>query len=419
MEDETTTLAGKPGYPRRFMAGGYRNELLGRALQESTGVTEPDPVLLDRIGRALRERDEPGAALVAAIRRHGADPDRVTLPQFKTALTSGVDAVPDCPGALRRFFDLVDDTPDWVDFDLINAGAKAYRSYGHNVRDVMSDLSLIGGYRFGGPPDLLVQTGLLAGSGALRRMGETVHWSTAVTENDGMRRGGEGFMLTIHVRLMHALVNHKYETNGRWDIEQWGLPVNQADQGWTLGLFSSIMLRGLRRLGVRITPSDSVAMMHLWKYVGWLMGVGDDFLTDTEAEQDRLQYHFLLTQPPLSSAGPQLANAIVDAERHQHFDSLPRLRGAYAHFRRLSMLRYFLGATGVRELELPVIPPVAAAPVIAGNIVRYQILSRTPQGRQWVQRWAERSRYEVLGKHFGAEAHQLAPLPETAGASSA
>ena len=52
----------------------------------------------------------------------------------------------------------------------------------------MADLSLIGGYRFGGPPDLLVKTGLLAGAGALRRMGETVHWSTAISENDGLRR---------------------------------------------------------------------------------------------------------------------------------------------------------------------------------------------------------------------------------------
>jgi len=42
-----------------------------------------------------------------------------------------------CPDALRAFFDVVEDTPEWVDFDLINAGAKAYRSYGPNVRDVM------------------------------------------------------------------------------------------------------------------------------------------------------------------------------------------------------------------------------------------------------------------------------------------
>ena len=57
--------------------------------------------------------------------------------QFNAALASGVDAVADCPDALRAFFDVVEDTPEWVDFDLINAGAKAYRSYGPNVRDVM------------------------------------------------------------------------------------------------------------------------------------------------------------------------------------------------------------------------------------------------------------------------------------------
>ena len=115
-------------------------------------------------------------------------------------------------------------------------------------------------------------TGLLSGSGALKRMGETVHWSTAVTEHDGMRRDADGFKLTVHVRLMHSLVDHAYETNGGWDTDQWGLPVNQADQGFTLGLFSAVLLRGLRRLGVRVTDAESLAMMHLWKYVGWLMG---------------------------------------------------------------------------------------------------------------------------------------------------
>jgi len=399
-------------YPNRFMAGEPRNKRIGEPLQRSTGITTPDPQLIDRIGRALMERDEPGAALVKAIRRDSNDPTRVTMPQFNTALESGLEAVPDCPDELRRFFDIVEATPDWVDFDLINAGARAYRSYGPNVRDVMADLSLIGGYRFGGPPDLLVKTGLLAGAGALRRMGETVHWSTAVTEHDGMRRGGEGFKLTVHVRLMHALVNHQYEINGKWDIDQWGLPINQADQGWTLGLFSSILLRGLRRLGVRVTPDDSKAVMHLWKYVGWLMGVDDDFLRDNESEQDRLQYHFLLSQGPLSSAGPELANAIVDAERGLHFPSLPRLRGAYAHFRRLSMLQFFLGKESMRELQLPPTPPLAAVPVVAANTVRYRILARTPKGRELVQHWGERTRSRVVQSHFGpAAARELAPLP--------
>jgi hypothetical protein len=226
-----------------------------------------------------------------------------------------------------------------------------------------------------------------------------------------MRRHADGFKLTVHVRLMHALVNHSYETNGRWDRAQWGLPVNQADQGFTLGLFSSVMLSGLRRLRVRVTAAESRAMMHLWKYVGWLMGVGDDFLRDSEAEQNWLQYHFLLSQGPLTSAGPKLANAIVDAERSQHFANLQRPRSGYAHFRRLSMLRFFLGEDGMQELELPRTAAVAALPAVAGNVIRYQLLTRTARGREWVQRWGERSRNLVLDEHFGPQSPQVAPLP--------
>ena len=51
--------------------------------------------------------------------------------------------------------------------------------------------------------------------------------------------------------------------------------------------------------------------MHLWKYVGWLMGVDADFLVDDEWERHRMSYHVLLAQTDISGAGPQLAQSIV------------------------------------------------------------------------------------------------------------
>ena len=44
-------------FPRRFMADEARNRRIGRPLQRSTGITVPDRALLERIGRALMERD--------------------------------------------------------------------------------------------------------------------------------------------------------------------------------------------------------------------------------------------------------------------------------------------------------------------------------------------------------------------------
>ncbi|MEU3216956.1 hypothetical protein [Streptomyces sp. NPDC006971] len=56
------------------------------------------------------------------------------------------------------------------------------------------------------------------------------------------------------MRAMHALINDRFETNGRWDVGEWGLPVNQSDQAATLGLFNSTLLLGARFLGRHVSP---------------------------------------------------------------------------------------------------------------------------------------------------------------------
>ena len=88
------------------------------------------------------------------------------MAQFrKAALDGGIDAVPDAPPALRevlrrrwrRF-------PEWVDWDLVEAGAPGVPPLGpEQPGDILLQLWLIGGYRFGGPTDLLVATGGLSG----------------------------------------------------------------------------------------------------------------------------------------------------------------------------------------------------------------------------------------------------------------
>jgi hypothetical protein len=274
----------------------------------------------------------------------------------------------------------------------------------------MFQLALIGSYRFGGPPDLLVETGGLTGNTTVRRLAETQQWAVAISEHDGMRRCGIGFRLTVHVRLMHALVNHQFENNGRWDIDRWGLPINESDQAATLGLFNGALLLGVRLLGVRVTRAESRAIMHLWKYVGWLMGVNEEWLCDTEIQQHRLNYHHLITQSDASAAAAPLANAAVDAQRDLHYGNMPRIRGAYARARLLSMLRYFVRKQGMRDLGLPPASPIAVIPVLGANFVRYQILGRTRTGRAHLDRWGTRSRQAVLQRYFGDAARDVGAL---------
>lgn len=394
--------------PTRFRAAEARGAQIGHVLKTVGRVGEVDENQLALIGRRFMERDEVGACLARAMRSHGEH--RVTMTQFHQALTGGIESVQDAPPALREFFATVDRVPEWVDVDLLNEGARAYRRFGGAAADVLLQLALLGGYRYGGPGDLLVATGGLTGGTTKRRLGETQKWAVAVSEHDGMQRGGEGFQLTVHVRLMHALVNHRFESGDRWDTSAWGLPINQSDQAATLGLFNGALLLGVRALGVRVTAHDSRAVMHLWKYVGWLVGVSDDWLFDTERDQHAFNYHVLLAQADVTEAGPQLASSILQAHRSLYFHRLPRLRRAYGQARLLSMLRLFLGKRGMHDLGLPVRLPWAAAAAIARNGFDHHVLGRTAWGHDRLHTRGVAARQRILYRHFGDDAPKIAQL---------
>ena len=345
---ETATL------PSRFREAEARGVKLGRALRylgRVSGVV--DEQLMARIGAALLERDEPGAALARAIRIGAGESGKVHHAQLKAALREATPVGPDAPSALRDFITLVSEVPAWVDWELIDRGAHLFTRMGPNAADVLLQLSLVGGYRFGGATDLLVATGGLNGDRTRRRLAETQHWAATMVSADALRPGGEAWRLTAQVRVMHALINEAFEP--RWDIGRWGLPISQADQAGTLGLFDGTVLLGCRALGVPISAADGHAFMHMWKYVGWLMGVDPDFLTDDEWERHRINYHILLAAPTLSAAGPPLAQAALMAQADRRFAGWPAalqgVRGRLEQERLLSMLTGFLGMNCMREWD--------------------------------------------------------------------
>ncbi|WP_440219927.1 oxygenase MpaB family protein [Dietzia sp. MNB45] len=384
-------------YPQRFREGEGRGRRLGRALKSIAGVGHLDEKLMDRIGRDYFERDDLGDQLARAMRLRSGEPGAVTRRQLDEALHSGSAGLPDdAPQILRDYIAHLEGTPDWVDWEKIERGQTAYLRFGQNAADILLQLSLIGGYRFGGPTDLLVATGGLTGETTLRRLAETSHWTMSLSIPDGLRPGGEAWRLTGHVRAMHAVVNNAMEP--RWDSQRWGLPINQSDLASTLGLFDAVVLLGVRTLGVPVSRKDSDAVMHMWRYVGWLMGVADHYLVEGERERHRVNYHILLSQAGISEAGPKLTQALVESQRRRHRSGpLPRLRARVGHERLLSMLTVLLGPESMREFGLPVRPPWAHAYLVPLNTLRY----RTPWGRARLESWGEKVRARERKETFG------------------
>lgn len=387
-----TTAPVLPEVPTRFREGEARAARIGRGLRLLSGVRELDEDLMARLGRGFMEYDEVGVRLADAIRT------RAVSRQDLAAALAG-DA-PDHP-ALAEFVASVTQVPDWVDWDLVEEGAAVTRRLGQNAADVLLQLSLVGGYRFGGPTDLLAATGGLTGPGTLRRLAETQEWGVAVAQPGALRPGAEGWRQTTQVRLMHAMVNVNF--GPRWDTARWGQPISMTDLVSTLCLFDATLVIGARSLGVPLTRREARAVVHQWKWIGHLLGIDEDLLVDTEREKYAQMYHVLRSQAGLTEAGPALSQAVVHAQRDRHYAGWPGplqpLRSRYEAERLLSMLTVFLGPTCMRELGLGVRPPWAFAYLWPLNLFRYHLVRRLPGGRQRLEAWGERVSERILGSY--------------------
>lgn len=336
---------------------------------------------------------------------------QVGMPQFERALAVGIEAMAAPPQELREFFDTVEATPAWVDSDLLLQGAEACHISGLSGMRVLRNAALMAGYQASAINRTLVLTGALA-KGAQRRLAETTKWWIDVTREGGLGRFEAGFQTTIRVRVIHAMLRKRVQKMPEWDEHALGIPINQGDMQATYLGFSVIFLLGQRVMGVKITPGEAHAVMHLWRYIGWLMGVDEDLLCESEMQGRVALYQNLLAQAPADESSRALGRALMDEPLRRHYPFLPRLSGHIEKAKQLSICRLFLDREGMRDLGLPthVLPwyPMLSVPLQAA----YHRLHRAfPGGRQRLIRQGHQAQLAYLKVMFGHSAHDITEIP--------
>lgn len=273
-------------------------------------------------------------------------------PLFKQALNGGIDSLESPPQPLVDFFKTIEREPSWLDRQLIEEGVHFIHGIGLNGLYVLRDLALMGGYLLSGFNQSLVMTGAL-NKGTAQRVAETGKWWMDCTEFGGLDRFGEGFKTTVQVRMVHGLVRRNLAAREEWDSKTWGLPLNQIDMVATYLGFSVVMLGGLRKLGVPITPRESKAVMHLWSYACWLMGVEERWITLKETEAMVLLNHTFMTQSKPDWTSRELGEALSQEPLERQFSNLQKIRRQLAYQQHLSVSQYFLGTEKMKQLGLP------------------------------------------------------------------
>lgn len=264
---------------------------------------------VDRLGHFLSKVDVPADLVVDALESM---PKGEGWRTFEQGLRGGSRAIPEAPRALRDLLDEVAEVPAWVDWSTCDRGGELLMRTGVLGGAVLGSRSLVLGYASPAGNKPLILSGRLEQQ-AMRRLNETARFVQAVSRPGGMRPFADGWQITVKVRLIHAQVRRMILRSGRWDAAAWGAPVNQHDMAGTTLLFSLAIIDGLRKLGVRIETEEGERYVHLWRWIGKVLGVDHALLPVSEQDAMRLADLIAATMGPPDQDSRALTKALFDA----------------------------------------------------------------------------------------------------------
>lgn len=305
---------------------------------------------VDRLAPYLSRVDPLADAVVSSFAEL---PPRRGFALLDAALDHGIDAVPEAPPSLRALFAELDRVPPWVDWSALDAGGELLMRSGPFGGMVLGAGSLILGYASPGGNKPLVFSGRLKETAA-RRLDETSRFVQAVCRPGGMKRHGDGFKITVKVRLMHAEVRRMILRSGRWDEARWGKPINQHDMSATTLLFSLAVLEGLRMLGLEIPGEEAEQYTQLWRYVGWVMGCDRDLTPASEYEARKLAGLIRATQGAPDEDSRALTRALLQVPYARVKAPGDERRARFEHDLAEGLARNFVGEEMADALGIPV-----------------------------------------------------------------
>ncbi|MDO5656541.1 MAG: oxygenase MpaB family protein [Flavobacteriaceae bacterium] len=217
------------------------------------------------------------------------------------------------PKALKELLYQMQQVPDWYDQDLANIGARLNMRSGTNALMVLRDFSLMGGYDFSYLNKALIFTGALQQT-AVKRLKNTLEFWVNVTRTDGLKLFSPAFENIVKTRLMHAWsrISIDEHFSATWDTENWGKPINHWDMIATYLGFSLVLMQGLKKLGIKISEEEEIGTYHLWKYIGYLLGLPIEFLAESQTNAVESFYLWTTTQAVGDQDSVQLAKALLD-----------------------------------------------------------------------------------------------------------
>jgi hypothetical protein len=216
------------------------------------------------------------------------------------------------PESIQEMFYQTQKIPGWLDYNLLRSGAELCMRANLDSLISLRDYCLMGGYDYAYLNKPLIITEALK-KGAVKRLSETLDFWVNVTRYDALEIHKKGYEFAIKTRMIHSYARLSIKKRYKeWDTENWGEPINSWDMMATYIGFSLVFLHSLHKLGNTFSEEEEEGLFHLWKYVGYLLGIPENLLPDNKKQATEYFYLWTSVQPSADKDSVLLAHSLLN-----------------------------------------------------------------------------------------------------------
>ena len=267
-----------------------------------------DPELADNYVAHTTLGDPVADALMEDLSTIG---QRETGRLIQAAMNQDDSGLRDAPQSLLDFFESCNTVPDWIDFDAFIPGIRMFHRNSRLVLGAMVGGTLVEGFSTNISKSFFI-TGRLRDQG-VRRLRQNNRHMVEIFLPGGLEREGDGWKLSVRIRLIHAIVRRLLNGSDDWDHEAWGTPISSAHVGYAITAFSARLLKHLKSLGAEFNDNERASFMQVWRYSGHLMGIPESILYEDEAQALRIFEVGGICEPPIDFESISLAHSLIQS----------------------------------------------------------------------------------------------------------
>ena len=175
------------------------------------------------------------------------------------------------PQVLRDFFVYMQPAdPPWLGYEAFIPGIRAFHRNSGLILSGFAAGVLVDGFTTYIAKSFVL-TGRVIDQG-VRRLRQNNRHFLDIMYPGGLARNGDGWKLSVRIRLIHAQIRRLMNASEEWDNEAWGVPVSAAHLGYAAACFSARTIKHSETVGVSFTQEERDSIMAVWRYTAYIIG---------------------------------------------------------------------------------------------------------------------------------------------------